>query len=141
MLAALRDVTAGDRGVRAGRWAVRRTRELGRLTVGIVGLGRIGRGVAARLSGFGCTVLGRDPWVPVDELDRLGIESVDLPELARRSDVITLHAPGDAVLVDADFLGRTRSNLDPGQHRPGVAGRRGGRGRCPAGRAAANVRD
>ena len=111
MLAALRDVTAGDRGVRTGQWAVRRTRELGQLTVGIVGLGRIGRGVATRLSGFGSTILGHDPWVPVDELERLGIEGVDLPELARRSDVITLHAPGDAVLVDADFLGRTRSTL------------------------------
>ena len=40
ILAALRDVAAGDRGVRAGRWAVRRTRQLGQLTVGIVGLGR-----------------------------------------------------------------------------------------------------
>ena len=64
ILAALRDVAAGDRGVRAGRWAVRRTRQLGQLTVGIVGLGRIGREVAARLSGFGSTLLGYDPWVP-----------------------------------------------------------------------------
>ena len=58
MLAALRDVAAGDRGVRAGRWTVRRSRQLGQLTVGIVGLGRIGREVAARLSGFGSTSAG-----------------------------------------------------------------------------------
>ena len=44
MLAGLRDVGPGDREVRAGGRRVRRTRELGRLTVGIVGLGRIGRG-------------------------------------------------------------------------------------------------
>lgn len=105
ILAALRDVVAGDRGVRAQRWTVRRTRQLGGLTVGIVGLGRIGRGVAVRLSGFGCTLLGYDPWVPQVELDRLGIDSVGLAELARRSEVITLHAPGEAVLVDAAFLG------------------------------------
>ena len=81
ILAALRDVAAGDRGVRAGRWAVRRTRQLGQLTVGIVGLGRIGREVASRLGGFGSTLLGYDPWVPQAELDRLGIERVDLDEL------------------------------------------------------------
>jgi D-3-phosphoglycerate dehydrogenase len=111
LLAALRDVGAGDRGVRADRWTVRRTRELGPLTIGILGLGRIGRGVASRLSGFGCRLLGHDPWVPESELNRLGIESVDLVELARRSDAITLHAPGDAVLVDAAFLGLTRPQL------------------------------
>ena len=91
MLAALRDLASGDRGVRAGRWTVRRSRELGSLTVGIVGLGRIGREVASRLTGFGSTLLGYDPWVPQPELDRLGIERVELDELARRSDVITLH--------------------------------------------------
>jgi D-3-phosphoglycerate dehydrogenase len=111
ILAGLRDVAAGDRGVRVGRWAVRRTRQLGQLTVGIVGLGRIGREVASRLGGFGSTLLGYDPWVPQPELDRLGIERVDLDELARRSDVITLHAPGDAVLVDVVWLGLTRSHL------------------------------
>ena len=124
MLAALRDVTAGDRGVRTGRWTVRRTRQLGQLTVGIVGLGRIGREVASRLNGFGSTLLGYDPWVPQEELDRLGIERVDLDELARRSDVITLHAPGDAVLVDASWLGLTRPQPGAGQHRSGGPRRR-----------------
>ncbi|GAB2577863.1 NAD(P)-dependent oxidoreductase [Microlunatus antarcticus] len=111
VLAALRDVVPGDRGVRAGRWDVRRARELGGLTVGIVGLGRIGRGVAARLAGFGSPLLGCDPWVPPAELERLGIEGVDLDDLARRSDVVSLHAPGDAVLVDAAFLEITRPGL------------------------------
>src|SRR4051794_36559449 len=70
MLAALRNVAAGDRAVRTGDWSVRRTRQLGRLTVGIVGLGRIGREVASRLSGFGSTLLGHDPWVDQAALDR-----------------------------------------------------------------------
>jgi D-3-phosphoglycerate dehydrogenase len=112
MLAALRDVAPGDRAVRAGRWAGgRRSRQLGQLTVGIAGLGRIGREVATRLGGFGSTLLGYDPWVPQQELDPLGVESVSLDELARRSDVLTLHAPGDSVLVDASFLAQTRSHL------------------------------
>ncbi len=108
MLAALRDVTAGDRGVRAGRWTVRRTRQLGGLTVGIVGLGRIGREVAARLQGFGSTLLGHDPWVDLAQVAALGVEVVGLDELVRRSDVITLHAPGEEVLVDARLLGHVR---------------------------------
>lgn len=111
MLAALRDVGPGDRGVRAGRWAVRRTRQLGGLTVGIVGLGRIGREVAARLRGFGSTVLGHDPWVPEEVLRPLAVQPVDLDELARRSDLITLHAPGEQVVVGARFLGLTKPGL------------------------------
>ena len=111
MLAALRDVPTGDRGVRAGRWTVRRTRQLGGLTVGIVGLGRIGREVAARLSGFGSTLLGFDPWAPEDALVRLGVRRVELDDLVQQSDVITLHAPGEQVVVDARFLGLTKPDL------------------------------
>ena len=111
MLAALRDVTAGDRQVRAGQWTVRRTRELGSLTVGIVGLGRIGRQVAARLRGFGSILLGHDPWVSPEQQELLGIRLVDLDELARHSDLVTLHAPGDAVLIDASFLALAKPHL------------------------------
>lgn len=108
MLAALRDLTADDRGVRNGHWGVRRTRQLGGLSVGIVGLGRIGRAVAGRLSGFGSTLLGYDPWVAPALLDPLGVASVGLDELARRSSIVTLHAPGEDVVVDTRFLGLLR---------------------------------
>ena len=111
MLAALRDITVGDRAVRSGSWGVRRTRQLGQLVVGVVGLGRIGRAVVTRLSGFGSTVLGYDPFVSQQQLDRLGVEGVGLDELVRRSDVITLHAPGEEVLVDAQFLALARPGL------------------------------
>ena len=108
MLAALRDVSRGDRDVRAGAWAVRRTRELGGLTVGIVGLGRIGRAVVTRLGGFGPELLGYDPFVADAELTGLGVEPVGLAQLARRSDVITLHLPAATVVVDAAFLTQVR---------------------------------
>jgi D-3-phosphoglycerate dehydrogenase len=104
MLGALRDVAVGDRRVRAGDWRVERTRQLGSLVVGIVGVGRIGRAVAARLGGFGSRMLGHDPGVSPGELIRLGIEPVSLPELVRESDIITLHSPGERLLVDAAFL-------------------------------------
>jgi D-3-phosphoglycerate dehydrogenase len=111
ILAALRDVAVGDRAVRAGSWQVRRTRQLGRLTVGILGLGRVGQGVAARLSGFGSRLLGHDPWVPADVPEQVGVRPVGLDELARTSDVLTLHAPGDEVVVDERFLTLVRPDL------------------------------
>ncbi len=111
ILAALRSVPAGDRAVRSGDWRVQRARELGGLTVGIVGAGRIGRGVAARLSGFGSTVLAHDPWVEDSELWSLGIEPVSLDVLAARSDVVSLPAPGDQTLVDEGWLANAKPGL------------------------------
>jgi D-3-phosphoglycerate dehydrogenase / 2-oxoglutarate reductase len=104
MLAALRDITAGDRSVRAGDWRVQQTRQLGELTVGVVGLGRIGREVVGRLKGFGSTLLGHDPFVHADQFTALSVTEVELNELAQRSDVITLHISGGKALVDAPFL-------------------------------------
>jgi D-3-phosphoglycerate dehydrogenase / 2-oxoglutarate reductase len=111
ILSALRHVTAGDRRVRRGDWQVQRTRELGSLMVGIVGVGRIGRGVADRLSGFGSTVLGYDPWVDEETLRAAGIAPTSLTEMATRSDVVSLHAPGDARLVDRDWLSMVKPSL------------------------------
>lgn len=111
ILAALRGLTGGDRGVRAGRWQVQRSRELGHLCVGIVGLGRIGRALLQRLSGFGCTVLGHDPGLADDDLRSLGVAPVALPELAGRCDVVSLHAPGEQLVVDARWL----AHAAPGQ--------------------------
>lgn len=104
MLAALRFIPDGDRRVRNGDWSVRRGRELGAATVGIVGFGRIGQGVARRLGGFGCTVLAADPFLPADRIAELGATPVDLDELFRAADLITLHAPGGQTLVDAARL-------------------------------------
>jgi D-3-phosphoglycerate dehydrogenase len=111
MLGALRQVVLGDRRVRAGDWRVQRSRQLGQLTVGIVGVGRIGREVASRLSGFGSRVLGHDPWVPDADLAAAGIEPVTMQQLLQRSDIITLHAPGDHAVVDTDWLSRLKTGV------------------------------
>ena len=111
MLAALRHVVTGDRKVRAGDWQVERTRELASLTVGIVGVGRIGRGVARRLAGFGSAVLGFDPWVSDADLKAIGIEPVQMDVIADRSDIVSLHAPGERTLIDAAWLGRARRGV------------------------------
>ena len=61
-------------------------------TVGVVGTGKIGRLVARICRGFGCELLGYDPY-PSDTTRDLGVTFVELDELFRRSDVITLHSP------------------------------------------------
>jgi D-3-phosphoglycerate dehydrogenase len=111
LLAALRGVAAGDRRVRGGSWTVRRSREVAGLTVGIVGFGRIGRGVAARLAGFGCHVIATDPFLPADAIAAAGATPVTADDLAARSDAVTLHAPGDQRIVDTRWLSRTRPGL------------------------------
>ncbi len=61
-------------------------------TVGIVGTGKIGAVVARILHGFGCRLLGFDPY-PNPECRKLGVEYVPLEELLARSDIVTLHCP------------------------------------------------
>lgn len=64
-----------------------------RRTVGVVGASRIGRRVIELLRPFDLTVLLHDPYVTGERAAALGAEAVGLDELARRSDVVTLHAP------------------------------------------------
>ncbi|MFX1508755.1 MAG: NAD(P)-dependent oxidoreductase [Promethearchaeota archaeon] len=66
-------------------------RELGRSTVGIVGLGQIGMQVAKRLQGFGCRVLFTDPYVNSKQGKKVDAEKVDLETLLQESDFVTLH--------------------------------------------------
>jgi D-3-phosphoglycerate dehydrogenase len=68
-------------------------RELRGKTVGIVGLGAVGRRVARILQGFGVRLLGYDPYVPPEALSGIDIAIVrSLDELLRESDVVTIHA-------------------------------------------------
>jgi phosphoglycerate dehydrogenase-like enzyme len=90
----LRHASWGDRQMHAGWWG--RTemmgRQLGSLTVGIVGLGNVGGTVARRLTGFGSRVVYTDP-DPSREF--AGAARVELDELIRTADVVCLHAPLD----------------------------------------------
>jgi phosphoglycerate dehydrogenase-like enzyme len=92
MLACIRRVVENDTSVRRGEWE-RGGRYLGSAlsgaTVGLIGLGGIGRAVARRLAGFGVRILGHDP---VDaEVE--GVERVSLDELLGSCDVVSLHVP------------------------------------------------
>lgn len=111
MLAVLRGTTEGDRRVRAGDWSVLRGRELGSLTVGIVGFGRIGQGVARRLSGFGSRILAHDPWVTYEQIAAAGAAPLDVASMAAECDIVTLHAPGGIKIIDRDWLSSARPGL------------------------------
>lgn len=83
----------------------KRALELRDITVGVVGTGRIGKVVIERLSGFGCGVLAYDPRPTVNAAH------VDLDELLRRSDLVTLHLPLTAQtrhLLDRARIARMR---------------------------------
>lgn len=87
-----------DRHLRQGQWMANRlrseSRQLFNSTVGIVGLGRIGKEVARRLHGFGVTLLYHDLMDMDLEVERsLSVQRVGLEELLRRSDFVTLHVP------------------------------------------------
>ncbi len=76
-------------------------------TLGIVGLGRIGGNVATRAKAFGMTILAHDPYIGTARADAAGAKLVELDELLRASDVVTLHVPLTAQtlgLIDAAKL-------------------------------------
>ncbi|MBV9282363.1 MAG: phosphoglycerate dehydrogenase [Chloroflexi bacterium] len=94
MLACLRQLLQNDRRVREGGWrAARLSGDLSGATVGVVGLGRIGRAVARRLQGFNCRILGVDPFPDLAACARLGVELMSLDEMLPQVDVLTLHTP------------------------------------------------
>lgn len=62
-------------------------------TLGIVGLGNIGREVARKAMGLGLKVVGYDPYLPIEQAAALGVELTGLVELLRQSDYVALHCP------------------------------------------------
>jgi D-3-phosphoglycerate dehydrogenase len=93
MLSLLRRIPQHDSSTKEGSWARERGAELAGKTVGIVGLGAVGREVAKRLRGFDVRLLVYDPYVSSDVVEAQGAQRVDLETLLREGDVVTLHAP------------------------------------------------
>ncbi|MHA2603161.1 MAG: NAD(P)-dependent oxidoreductase [Candidatus Thorarchaeota archaeon SMTZ1-83] len=67
--------------------------ELQGKTVGIIGLGQIGIEVAKRLNAFGVNLLVTDPYVASERLEEVGARAVELEELLRESDIVSIHCP------------------------------------------------
>jgi len=98
-LALIRKLVFTTDKVRAGDWGtdylipIRRINEL---TMGVVGMGGIGRAVVQRARPFFKEVIGYDPFLTTAEVDGKPVELVSLDELLKRSDVVDLHVPGTA---------------------------------------------
>lgn len=67
--------------------------ELNRKTLGVIGLGRIGKHVAAVARGFGMNIVGFDPFISADQAKELGIELGTLNDVFERADFLTIHTP------------------------------------------------
>jgi glyoxylate reductase len=111
-LAAARLLGDAGRDLRAGVWrgwdpAAYRGLELSGATVGIAGMGRIGSRYAELLAGFGVRLLYTSRSAKAEAESRLGAERVELDELLRTADVVSLHLPASAQtrhLIDAKAL-------------------------------------
>ncbi|MFA4945031.1 MAG: NAD(P)-dependent oxidoreductase [Lentisphaeria bacterium] len=95
VLAHYRHIIPADASTRLGKWEKKHYmgRELANKTLGIVGMGNIGRLVAKRLEGFEVKVLAYDPVLSADKAAELGAELVALERLFQAADIITLHVP------------------------------------------------
>jgi D-3-phosphoglycerate dehydrogenase len=107
LLALARDLPAAIATARGGGWGRRAGWELDGKTLGLVGLGRIGRAVASRAAAFGMRVIAHDPYAP----DVPGVERVTLDELWPAADAVSLHLgleDASRHLVDAAALARMK---------------------------------
>jgi phosphoglycerate dehydrogenase-like enzyme len=116
MLAANRHLSFADSELRQGRFHINRlrpvSRDLGGMTIGYIGMGRIAQGVAARLKAFGVDGLYVDT-LALDSAaeDRLAVRRTTLADLYARADIVTLHCPLTAQtrgMIDRDALARMK---------------------------------
>jgi len=113
ILAGLRKLVPADISTRAGRWEKKSFmgRELTGKTVGILGLGNIGRLLVKRLSGFDVKVLGYDPVLSADFAARLGVKLCSVQEIFEQADIVSLHIPENDKtrgMINRDLIGRMK---------------------------------
>lgn len=106
LLSITRQIVEQNAALKAGAWSDRpqeldalrgKLRRIAGNTVGIFGLGSIGKGFANRVRGFGPgKIIAYDPYVPQTAADLVGVEMVDLDTLLTESDYLTVHSPATA---------------------------------------------
>ncbi len=116
MLALSRGIARADAAMKAGKWEKKKLvgAELRGKTLGIIGLGRIGREVARRASVFGMTLVAYDPYIAAHAVGDLDLTLTSLDEVCAQADFLTLHLPVTEEtrhLIDADRLSRCRRGV------------------------------
>jgi D-3-phosphoglycerate dehydrogenase len=116
MLGLSRRLNSLHESVKSGNWPYDRRRQAGLQlsgkTLGIIGLGKVGRAVAQRALAFGMTVLAFDPYLSEDQVEESRVFLVGLGELLTRSDIVSLHVPPTPEtrgMVSAEFLQRMKA--------------------------------
>ena len=109
LLAVARNIPQAHAALTAGRWERSKWEgvELADKTLGIIGLGRIGKLVAQRASAFGMRIVAHDPFVSADAAKKLNIDLLSLDELAAEADFVTLHVvktPETVGMIGAGYL-------------------------------------
>ena len=115
MFAVARQIPEADASTRAGKWEKNRFMgvEITGKTLGVIGCGNIGSVVASRAIGLKMRVIAHDPFLSAERAMELGVEKVELDELLRRADFVTLHLPKTA--QSANLLSAERiAKMKPG---------------------------
>jgi D-3-phosphoglycerate dehydrogenase len=116
MLSLARQIPEADASTRAGKWEKNKFLgvEMFSKTLGIIGCGNIGSIVADRAIGLKMRVIAYDPFLSAERAVQLGVEKVELAELWRRADFITLHTPltdKTRNIINADSLAQTKNGV------------------------------
>ena len=113
LVALARRVPQANSSLKSGKWERKNFigTELQGKTLGIIGLGRIGRGVADRAHALGMKIVAHDPFIAPEQTRDLEIESACLDEVLTRADFLTVHTPLTAdtrSLIDANALAKMK---------------------------------
>ncbi len=116
MLALARNIPQGTASLREGKWEKKKLTgvEISGKTLGIIGLGNIGRVVAERARGLAMRVIAADPYVSEEAATRLGVKLVSQDELLASSDFISLHVPRikeTANMINTDTISRMKTGV------------------------------
>ena len=116
MMALARQIPEADRSTQAGKWEKSKFLgvELSAKTLGVIGCGNIGSIVADRAIGLKMKVVAYDPFLSAERAVALGVEKVELDELLRRADFITLHTPltdKTRNIIDAAALKKAKTGV------------------------------
>lgn len=116
LLAQARNVPQAHAALKQGRWERSKWEgvELADKTLGIVGLGRIGKLVADRAKSFQMRLVAYDPFVSADRAKQIGVELLPLDQVVAESDFLTIHLPktNETVgLINRDLLVKAKPNL------------------------------
>ena len=116
MLALAREIPQADISTQAGKWEKNRFMgvEITGKTLGVIGCGNIGSIVADRALGLRMKVIAFDPFLSPERAKDIGVEKVELDDLLKRADFITLHTPlteKTKNVIDANSLKKTKKGV------------------------------